>query len=903
MKATRETKLTSYGKHGFALGTLVLLCLTLVLPITVTKRGVFASTAKSEATRARRGVPDQGPHARPASGSVVSQTRLAKSYGQLPLSFERNRGQTDGRVKFLARGQGYALFLTRNEAVLDLTKPIHEANGKTQKDNVMQRSPVKAAAPPGLFRLAASDQRRIAQLPIASRLVAPEAATRNGLRRTKEEPQTANTVLRMKLVGANPNARVIATDELPGKSNYLVGNDPKKWRTNVPNYARVEYRHVYPGVNLVYYGNQGQLEYDFVVAPGADPSQIAIELRTVQSKIQNPKSKIDGNGDLLVQADAGEVRFHKPVVYQMQSAVDSRKSTVQQQSAPAEARNKELRTKNLLDGSYILKGNQVTFKVAFYDRSKPLVIDPVLKYSTFLGGSGDDLVAPAGTQGIAVDPQGNAYVIGATDSIDFPTTSGAFQRKFAAGSGVFGCFSGIAADAFVTKLNATGDAVLYSTYLGGSDDDCGEGIAVDSAGNAYVAGETLSGDFPITKGAFQPACASCSNGLVDTFAAKLSPDGSALTYSTYIGGNGEDLFPMIVIDRVGNMYIEGSTFSTDYPTTPAAFQRACASCANGAPDIYVTKLNPTATRLVYSTYLGGTDWEFCGAQIAVDRSGNAYVNGFTCSTDFPTHNPLQAPAGGCDAFLAKLNPAGNLVYSTYLGGNDFDFIWGTTVDFAGNAYVSGFTFSTDFPTTPGAFQTNFVGGSNCPDPPCPDAFVTKINPSGRRLVYSTYLGGNGDDNGAEIVADSDGNAYVSGHTSSTDFPTLNPLQPVNAGGYDIFVTKLNAAGSALIYSTYLGGSGDEFNHGTAIDSRRNIYLAGPTTSNNFPTVNAAQPQFGGGTWDAFVAKISPDNPSANAPGLALSQPNRASSGAERPRLNRTMPDLGRKIDMARKLAH
>ena len=851
MNAISKTRLRKYEKLSVALTLFVLIFLTLGLA-TVTERG-FPNTATRE-TRgiARSGISDQWRRPLPASGSLESQTSTLKSYGQLPLSFEANRGQTDARVKFLARGQGFVLFLTGNEAVLDLRKPIQMANGKRQL----------AKAPSGAGG--------IAQLP--------------------------NTVLRMKLVGASPNVRVMGSDELPGKSNYLIGNDPKKWRTNVPNYARVEYGDVYPGVNLVYYGNQGQLEYDFVVAPGADPSQIALELGTGQSKI-------DVNGDLLVQTETGEVRFHKPVVYQMQATLDSRSSNVEQQSAPAGAKNKTLLTKNLLDGSYILQGNQVTFQLASYDRSKPLVIDPVLRYSTFLGGSGDDLPAPAGTQGIAVDPEGNAYVIGATNSIDFPTTAGAFQATFAGGSGAFGCFFGIAADAFVTKLNAQGDTIVYSTYLGGSDDDCGEGITVDSAGNAYVAGETLSTDFPITKEAFQPACASCSIGLVDTFAAKLSPDGSALTYSTYIGGKDEDLFPMIAIDSGGNMYIEGSTFSPDYPTTRQAFQPACASCANGVPDVYVTKLNPAGTRLIYSTYLGGSDWEICGTQIAIDRGGNAYLNGFTCSADFPTHNPLQAPAGGCDGFLTKLNPAGNkLVYSTYVGGSDFDGLWGTTVDSVGNAYVSGVTWSTDFPITVGAFRADFVGGSNCPFPPCSDAFVAKINPSGNRLAYSTYLGGNGDDNGAEIVADSDGNAYVSGETSSTDFPTSNPFQPANAGSYDIFVTKLNAAGSALIYSTYLGGSGDESNHGMAIDSRRNIYVAGPTTSNYFPLVNAAQPQFGGGTWDAFVAKISPGKTPANATAPGLSQPSKA-SGTQKPTSNGTMPDWRRKIDMARKLAH
>jgi hypothetical protein len=862
MKAISDLRLLA--RLSLVLITFALLWFTL-RPAAATRKEVSATASKPHTRRtAQASISDQDRLSRRASEGRAAQTSVLQRYGQLPLRFEANRGQTDTQVKFLARGQGFALFLTGNEAVLNL-RPIQETSGR-RLANIALRSRFDAAAPP-------SSLRGIARLP--------------------------NTVMRMKLVGASPNARVRGTNELPGKSNYLIGNNPKKWRTNVPNYTRVEYRGVYPGVNLVYYGNQGQLEYDFVVAPGADPSEIALELGTGQSKIQNAHSKIDVNGDLLVQAEGGEVRFHKPVVYQMQSTLDSRSSKVEHQSAAAEEKNKTLRTKNLLDGSYVLKGNQVTFELASYDRSKPLVIDPVLKYSTFLGGSGDDLVAPAGTQGIAVDPEGNAYVIGATNSIDFPTTSSAFQTKFGGGSGVFGCFSGIAADAFVTKLNSEGDSVVYSTYLGGSDDDCGEGIAVDSAGNAYVAGETLSTDFPITKGAFQPACASCSNGLVDTFAAKLSPDGSALTYSTYIGGKDEDLFPMIAIDRGGNMYIEGSTFSSDYPTTRQAFQPACSSCADGVPDIYVTKLNPAGTHLIYSTYLGGSDWEFCGAQIAVDRGGNAYVNGFTCSTDFPTHNPFQAPAGGCDGFLTKLNPAGNkLVYSTYLGGSDFDFVWGTTVDSVGNAYVSGQTLSTDFPTTLGAFQTNFVGGSNCPFPPCYDAFVTKFNPSGNRLAYSTYLGGNGDDTASEIVADSDGNAYVSGPTSSTDFPTLNPFQADNAGGYDLFVTKVNAIGSALIYSTYLGGSGDEFNRGTAIDSRRNIYVAGPTSSNDFPTANAAQPQFGGGTWDAFVAKISPDNTPAHATG-----PGKVSAATQRPTSNRTMRDWRRKIDMARRIAH
>src|SRR5215475_12349543 len=315
MNAISKTRLRKYEKLSVALTLFVLIFLTLGLA-TVTERG-FPNTATRE-TRgiARSGISDQWRRPLPASGSLESQTSALKRYGQLPLSFEANRGQTDARVKFLARGQGFALFLTGNEAVLDLRKPIQKANGKRQSANLALRSPFDAAASPGLLGQAPSGAGGIAQPP--------------------------NTVLRMKLVGASPNVRVMGSDELPGKSNYLIGNDPKKWRTKVPNYARVEYGEVYSGVNLVYYGNQGQLEYDFVVAPGADPSQITLELGTGQSKI-------DVNGDLLVQTETGEVRFHKPVVYQMQATLDSRSSNVEQQSASAGAKDRTLRTKNLLD--------------------------------------------------------------------------------------------------------------------------------------------------------------------------------------------------------------------------------------------------------------------------------------------------------------------------------------------------------------------------------------------------------------------------------------------------------------------------------------------------------------------------------------------------------------------------
>ena len=876
MKAANDTRSRKYWKLSLGLAVLVLVCLALV-PAPVTPKRATTTTAKSAARGAWPRIPDQGRRPLRASGGFASQTHSLKSYGQLPLSFEANRGQTDSQVKFLSRGRGYTVFLTSTEAVLALKKP----EARSQKSQARRQLPFVS----GQLQKAA----RLRPALVAPSLSGAYSGSAGGtVVPTDNGQRTAGAVLRMELVGANPSPRVRPLAQLPGKSNYLIGNDPKKWRTNVPNYAEVEYRDIYSGVDLVYYGNQGQLEYDFVVAPGADPSQIALDvgarLVPAQGRPEGAPLHYDRNGDLLVGTPGGEVVFHKPVVYQRTTDNGQRKA---------------------VDGRYVLKGDrEVTFEVASYDRSKPLVIDPVLKYSTYLGGSGDDLGSPSGVQGIAVDPEGNAYIIGATDSTDFPATPGVFQTKLAGGSGVFGCFNGIPADAFVTKLNKSGDAIVYSTYLGGSDDDCGEGIAVDPSGNAYVAGETLSNDFPITKGAFQPACASCSGGTVDTFAAKLSRDGSTLIYSTYIGGDNADLFPMVALDRFGNLYIQGSTFSTDYPTTQGAFQTACLACPTGGVDTYVTKVNPTGTALVYSTYLGGSVFDICGAEIAVDSGGDAYVNGFTCSPDFPTHNSLQAYAGGCDGFLTKLNPTGSApVYSTYLGGSNFDSINGTAIDSTGNAYVSGQTFSSDLPTTPGAFQTNFVGGNNCPFPPCGDAFAAKINAAGTALVYATYLGGTGDDVGFGMAVDHHGNAYVAGFTTSTDFPTLNAFQRANAGGYDIFVTELNPAGRALIYSTYLGGSGDEMIGGIAFDPQRlNLYVEGHTTSSDFPAVNAAQPQFGGGTFDAIVAKIGPGNPPAPGPGL--SRPNKANSnpGTERPGPNRAAPIVNWKMDMARKAA-
>jgi plastocyanin len=674
-------------------------------------------------------------------------TERAASYGKVPLHFEANQGQTDDQVKFLARGSGYGLFLTSTESVLVLRKGEAGRPGE------------------GLARAEAATQ---------SRSSPPE-------------------VLRMKLLGADPHPAVEGTEELPGKSHYFIGNDPKKWRTDVPQYARVEYKNVYPGVSLTYYGNQGQLEYDFVVSPGGDPRRIRLGIEGAKG------IRVDAEGNLVLSLPGGEVVEKAPVVYQEIG-----------------------RARKAVEGRFVVRGRgEVGFEVGAYEADRPLVLDPLLVYSTYLGGSGND----AGL-GIAMDTSGNAYVTGYTNSTNFPTAN---PLQAANGGGY---------DAFVAKVNAVGSALVYSTYFGGSGDDIGQSIAVDGSGNAYVTGYTQSTDFP-TANPLQAVY----GGNADAFVAKLNASGSALVYSTYLGGSGSDYGQGIAVDASGNAFVTGSTGSANFPTANA-LQAANA----GGSDAFVVKVNAAGSALVYSTYLGGSGLDQAWG-IAVDLAGNAYVTGDTVSTNFPTTNPLQATHGGgtSDAFVAKVNAAGSaLVYSTYLGGSGGDQGQGIAVDASGSAYVTGLTSSTNFPTANPLQAAN--GGAN-------DAFVAKLNTAGSALVYSTYLGGSGDDFGDGIAVDALGNAYVTGLTGSTNFPTANPLQATHGGGiYDAFVAKLNAAGSALAYSTYLGGSGGDQGQGIAVDASGNAYVTGYASSTNFPTANPLQAANGGGA-DGFVAKI------------------------------------------------
>jgi hypothetical protein len=657
----------------------------------------------------------------------------APPYGDLPLAFEANAGQTDPRVRFLARGAGYRLFLTPEEAVF---------------------------------------------------VFAPE-------------PSGDAAVVHLKLPGARPGAKAVGVDALPGNANYFLGNDPKKWRTNVPTYRAVRFESVWRGIDLVYYGNGRQLEYDFVVRPGARPDAIRMALP------QAARLSTDPDGDLVVDTPRGTFGLKRPLVYQ----------TIAGRRVP-------------IAGEYVVgPENHVAFRVAAYDHTRPLVIDPVLNYATFLGGSDVDAAF-----GIAVDSAGSAYVIGRTFSTDFPT-QGALQSANA------GAPAG-APNVFVAKLSPAGNALVYSTYLGGSGDDRGYGIAVDVLGNAYICGRTLSTNFPT-----QNPLQSSNSGDSDAFVAKLSAAGNSLVYSTYLGGGLTEYAFAIAVDGSGSAYVTGQTSSPDFPFkgTPGPFQKSLA----GGIDAFVSKLTPAGNALVYSTYLGGTGDDI-GHGIAVDDSSNAYVTGETASTNFPTQGPFQAAnVGGVDAFVTKLSAAGDtLVYSTYLGGTGDDIGYAIAVS-GGSAYVTGNTSSTDFKTQ-GALQ-GANGGAL-------DAFVTKLSAAGSSLVYSTYLGGSADETGFGIAVDAAGNATVGGQTLSTDFVTTNAYQASSGGGSDAFITKLSADGNSRIVSTYLGGSLDDLARALAQDSSGQIYVAGLTNSADFPVRSAAQ-AVKGASLDAFVARI------------------------------------------------
>ncbi len=705
------------------------------------------------------------------------------SYLKAPLSFEINKGQSTAKYNFISHGLNFNLLLAKDEVTL------------LPNTNIKQS-------------------------------------------------------IRMKLLNQNPNPVLSGIDELSGKTNYFIGKDKKNWLTNIPLYKKVKYENVYPGIDLVYYGNQEKLEYDLVVAPGANPKDITLKIEGAK------KINLDKNGDLVLHIDKELFVQKKPFVYQEISGI-----------------------KKEIKGKYILKANnEISFKVDNYDAKRPLIIDPVLIYSTYLGSA-----LPDEGNSIAVDVDGNAYVVGTTVSTNFPATGG-FPASLPGSANPSNNRY-----VFITKFSPLG-TIVYSTLLGGMKPatdygyphSYGYGIAVDTDGNAYITGHTGSTDFPTTrKGIFIVL----NKG--DTFVTKLNPSGSELVYSFRIESAYGGSSKAITVDASGNAYITGGTkLHNASPFDSLKLGSTLLIRRSTILNAFVTKLN-TAGAIVYTTTFGGVPpgpsllTNTIGHAISVDAAGSAYVIGTTFSTLFPVTSGVfqNSLKGASDAFITKLAPDGkSLIYSTFLGGTgretDIDeidridefsgigvsFKYDVFVDSAGNAYVTGITDSTDFPVTPGVVQSTKKDKY--------DIFVSKLNPTASSLIFSTYLGGTLDDAPGGLDLDSKGNVYLLGNTRSADFPTTpgalqtslgnNPSYPV-----DVNITVLNPTATTLLYSTYFGGSANEGGGGIAIDTSNNIYIAGTTISMDLTTKDPSQSYLSSEP-DAFVAKISAVSPNPKA---------------------------------------
>ncbi len=776
----------------------------------------------------------------------------------LPLFFEPNQGQTASTVKFLAHGAGYGLFLTADEAVLEFQRPAASA----QPSDPGSRLPVTASA------------------------------------------TGAGSAIRMRLDGANRNPRISGTSPLHGRSNYFVGNDPSKWRHDVPQFARVRYRSIYRGVDLIYYGNQGQLEYDFRIAPGADPKQIALSFQGAAARIDSHSS-----GDLILSTVDGEVRFHAPRIYQPATSPAGDSAAASQKEKVVAGRFRQL------------AGNRIGFAIADYDHSRELVIDPTLSYATYLGGTGNE-----GLVQVAVDSAGLIYLAGSTTSTYFfpypavNINNPPIQHSL---NGAQNIFIAVINPALLPPI--TNQELVFATYLGGSGTDNLAGLAVDSSFSIYIAGSTNSTDFPTTSNGFQSEPS--TTGVYHGFLSKISNVSNTqiltygLSYSTYIGGNGTDNITGLAIDpsctkQSCDAYLTGNTTSTNpasdyFPANPNGYQLTSNAPVDSTayPQFFASKINTTGSgklSMLYSTYFGGgfpPSPTVVGGGIAVDASGNMYFDGTTNmlpgkgpngEAGFPLFNAQQAclndpsaisdciPATSkTDGFVAKINPnqpGFDPVYSTYIGGGDNDTAVAIAVDSSSNVYVTGSTFSNNWTSAGvGGFQAYAGGG---------DAYIAKIGPlsgSTYPLNYFTYLGGSGFDTGNAIQVDSLGYAHVAGSTTSSDLPvTSNKLQGYGGGG-DAFVALISttlAGVGAGDYLTYVGGGGLDQGTGIAIDSFGAAYIAGNTSSADFPvTSNAYQPAAGGGS-DAFVTKVGAISTLVVTASAAGPSPNPVAAGAQ-----------------------
>ena len=664
------------------------------------------------------------------------------AYGKLPVSFVPNAGQLDPEVKYHVRGVGYSAFFTPSEVVFSFLANSQNADNTSN----------------------------ISYLPST------------GLERGR-------FAVALEFLGNASPVALEGTYQSAEKVNYLIGNDRGKWIKGLETYKQINYRDLWPGTDMLFKESDGYLRYEFMVHPGAKVENILLGYRGADSM------SISQDGSLIIETPIGIFTNRTPVSYQE------------------------------IDGSVVLVPSKFTlreepdghrsfgFEIGEgYNPNYPLIIDPDLQYSTYLGGNGEDVAFS-----IAVDSSGNSYVTGQADSTLFPTSSGAFQVTDQGGR-----------DAFVVKLDSEGSRV-YSTYLGGGFEDIGRGVAVDSSGNAYVTGQTVSADFPTTSGSYDTTF----NVQRDVFITKLSSDGSSLVYSTYVGGNGLDIGYNIAVDGSGNAYVAGETFlpvpGNTFPVTNGAL--------GGGTDAFVAKFSGDGSTLVYSTGLGGTASD---AALSIDvLAGNAYVTGQTASASFPVTSGTKS--GGTDAFVAKLNASGATDYAIFIGGSSTDIGRGIAVDPSGNAYLTGETASADFPVTSGT-----IGGGT-------DLFIAKIGATGATSA-ARFLGGSNTEIGRGIAVDDSGNAYVTGNTLSTNFPTQSPLQSSSGGNSDAFVAQLDSSLAGLVYSTYLGGSGEDTAHGVATDPNGSVYITGSTLSTNFPTKTPFQDS-NAGARDIFVAKL------------------------------------------------
>jgi hypothetical protein len=626
------------------------------------------------------------------------------------------------------------------------------------------------------------------------RYVAETPRLRAGFLKDRVLFTSAGERVELRFEGASAGVELEGADPMGAHANFFTGSDPGRWRTRVPIFRKLIYRGIYPGVDAGYSSNGWRLKAEFVVAAGSDPGQIRLEYTNAGVSLRE-------GGALLVKSEGSQLLEEAPVAYQ-----------------EAEGGQVPVAVEFVL-----LDSHTVGFRLGAYDSSRPLIIDPVISYSTYLGGS--DLGAVTGA---VVDSGGYLYVTGWTAALNFPIAGPA--QGFNAGS----------VDAFVAKFSTNGSSLIYATYIGGSSDDRGAAIAVDSSGQAWITGYTTSSNFPQA-----PNQGLTLGGGRDAFVLKLNALGNTILFSRYLGGTNWDTGTAIRVDSGGNAYVAGDTLSANFPVA-SALQPA----NGGKTDAFVTKFNSSGG-IVWSTFLGGASDEHAGG-IAVDSSGNVYVGGGTGSANFPTAAPFQpALKGAQDAFVSKIAAAGSpLIYSTYLGGSGGtgaypEQVNGIAVDSTGAAYVAGVTSSADFPVTSGSFQQAFAGVQ--------DGFVSKLNAAGSALVYSTYLGAYGTEWISAIALDSSLNAYVGGFTSSATFPVQNPLQAFK-GGYDALVTELNPNGSAAVFSTPYGGTGLDAANAIALDANANIFVGGQTSSADFPLANAIQTYNSGGSI-GWVARL------------------------------------------------